>query len=706
MTRRPLGSSIATWLLTGVLLAAATPAESIDLRFSGAQVNGTGDVTGLNGAYGVTVSPDGKQVYVAGELDNALAVFSRDPATGALTFVEVEHDTVGGVAGLKGAHAVVLSPDGAHVYVASSVADAVVVFSRDAASGALSFVETKRDNKGKVNGLNGAESVAVSPDGLHVYVAGRNDNAIAVFERDVASGMLTFVEEQRSGTGGVEGLLGAKSVAVSPDGAHVYAAGSLDDAVAVFGRDATTGKLTFVEAQREGANGITGLAGARAVTLSPDGANLYVAGATDDALAVFSREAATGRLTFVEAQHDGAGGVNGLNGANAVAISPDGTYVYVTGSVDGALAVFQRDAATGALTFVEQKRNGVGGVAGLHGAAAVAVSPDGYSIYATGSTSDAVADFEVRRCSDGVLDPDEQCDDGNREDGDCCSSSCQLEPATTVCRPAAGPCDVAELCTGSSPTCPADTFEPATFECRPAAGPCDEAELCTGTSSGCPVDTFKPATFECRPAAGDCDVAEACTGLSAACPSDRKRSGVCRPSAGSCDAAETCDGTSDSCPQDRSAPDGTPCDDGNTCTQNETCQQGGCVGGDQVGCNDGDACTVDTCDPLLGCVNQHLEGPAGVTCLCTGGLEPPTCQGQTLPPGVRGRFARACGLIQRAGAKTTRARMAKAARTLKAAANVASQAGRRGSISAQCAAALSSTLVDADVRAQRLAEIR
>src|SRR5437667_393486 len=384
MTRRPLGSSIATWPLTGVLLAAATPAESIDLRFSGAQVNGTGDVTGLNGAYGVTVSPDGKQVYVAGELDNALAVFSRDPATGALTFVEVEHDTVGGVAG----------------------------------------------------------------------------------------------------------LLGAKSVAVSPDGAHVYAAGSLDDAVAVFGRDATTGKLTFVEAQREGANGITGLAGARAVTLSPDGANLYVAGATDDALAVFSREAATGRLTFVEAQHDGAGGVNGLNGANAVAISPDGTYVYVTGSVDGALAVFQRDAATGALTFVEQKRNGVGGVAGLHGAAAVAVSPDGYSIYATGSTSDAVADFEVRRCSDGVLDPDEQCDDGNREDGDCCSSSCQLEPATTVCRPATGPCDVTELCTGSSPTCPADAFEPATFECRPAAGPCDEAELCTGTSSGCPVDTF------------------------------------------------------------------------------------------------------------------------------------------------------------------------------------------------------------------------
>src|SRR5437762_14035355 len=110
MTRRPLGSSIATWLLTGVLLAAATPAESIDLRFSGAQVNGTGDVTGLNGAYGVTDSLAGKQVYVAGELDNALADLRRATATGVLTFVELQHDTVSGVAGPMGAHARDISP--------------------------------------------------------------------------------------------------------------------------------------------------------------------------------------------------------------------------------------------------------------------------------------------------------------------------------------------------------------------------------------------------------------------------------------------------------------------------------------------------------------------------------------------------------------------------------------------------------------------
>lgn len=36
------------------------------------------------------------------------------------------------------------------------------------------------------------------------------------------------------------------------------------------------------------------------------------------------------------------------------------------------------------------------------------------------------------RCGGGILDPGEQCDDGNADDGDGCSSSCQTEAATAV----------------------------------------------------------------------------------------------------------------------------------------------------------------------------------------------------------------------------------------------------------------------------------
>jgi DNA-binding beta-propeller fold protein YncE len=101
--------------------------------------------------------------------------------------------------------------------------------------GSLSFVEVHKDGAGAADGLDGARSVTVSPDGAQVYAAGTNDDAVAVFARDAATGKLTFVEVQKDGVGGVDGLAGAVSVTVSPDGAQVYAAGSGDDAIAVFG---------------------------------------------------------------------------------------------------------------------------------------------------------------------------------------------------------------------------------------------------------------------------------------------------------------------------------------------------------------------------------------------------------------------------------------------------------------------------------------
>src|SRR5262245_44726771 len=47
-------------------------------------------------------------------------------------------------------------------------------------------------------GLSGAYSVAVSPDGKHVYVAAVGDGGVAVFERNKRTGTLT----QPAGTGG------------------------------------------------------------------------------------------------------------------------------------------------------------------------------------------------------------------------------------------------------------------------------------------------------------------------------------------------------------------------------------------------------------------------------------------------------------------------------------------------------------------------
>src|SRR5207247_4537729 len=84
--------------------------------------------------------------------------------------------------------------------------------------------------------------------------------------------------------------------------------------------------------------------------------------------------------------------------------------------------------------------------------------------------------------------------------------------------------------------------------CRPAAGTCDAAETCDGTSTGCPGDTFQPASTVCRAAAGACDLAETCTGSSAACPSDAKQaSGTACADDGNPCTLDQCDGSSDTC---------------------------------------------------------------------------------------------------------------------------------------------------------------
>ena len=383
---RTVALTTAVVALVALLGVAVIGAADPVLTFVEVQKDGVGGVDGLDGAKSVTVSPDGSHLYAAGPLDDAVAVFSQDSTTGALTFVEVHKDGVGGVDGLDAAVSVAISPDGKHLYAAGFYDDAVAVFSRDSTTGALTFVEVHQDGVEGVDGLDGAQSVTVSADGKHLYAAGRLDDAVVVFSRDSTTGALTFVEVHKDGVGGVDGLNGAFSVTLSPDGKHLYAAGIDDDELAAFSRNSTTGALTFfVEVKREGVIYLEGL-NAFSVTVSPDGKHLYAASAFNDAVAVFSRNWTTGALTFVEIQRDGVGGVDGLDGAVSVTVSPDGSHLYAAGIVDSAVAVFSRHSTTGALTFVEVKSDGVGGVDGLDSAQSVTVSPDGKHLYAAGQS--------------------------------------------------------------------------------------------------------------------------------------------------------------------------------------------------------------------------------------------------------------------------------------------------------------------------------
>src|SRR5205085_1368385 len=126
------------------------------------------------------------------------------------------------------------------------------------------------------------------------------------------------------------------------------------------------------------------------IALSPDGANLYLTGYGSDQLEVLKRDASNGRLTFVEKHTNGQLGVDGLNGVFRVTVSPDGAFVYTASFDDSALTVFARDQSTGKLTFVTTYKQGVGGIDGLTWATSVTISPDGKRLFATGFNDDAV----------------------------------------------------------------------------------------------------------------------------------------------------------------------------------------------------------------------------------------------------------------------------------------------------------------------------
>ncbi len=352
-------------------------------------------VTGLAtlvGPSAVAVSPDpdgggplagGTHVYVAGFATSSLAVFARDPFSGALSLVEVEQDGVGGVDGLAGASAVAVSPLGDYVFVGGQLDDAVAVFARNPADGVLTYQMRLRDGVAGVDGLDQVTAIAVSADGSRLYVAGANDDAVAILGH--AAGLLTFIGLVRDGVGGVDGLDGASGLALSPDGTSLYATGFNDGAVAVF--EVAGGGLTFVE--RKNVASTSGLAGASAVAVSPSGSQVYVAGASDAAVVAFSRNASTGALTPLEVELDGVAGVEGLAGARALVVSDDGLHLYAAVLAVDSVVLFRRDAVTGRLDFAERLRDGVGSDS-LNGVGGLALSPAGDHLYATAFADDAV----------------------------------------------------------------------------------------------------------------------------------------------------------------------------------------------------------------------------------------------------------------------------------------------------------------------------
>ncbi|HEX5712919.1 MAG TPA: hypothetical protein VFX85_06370, partial [Solirubrobacterales bacterium] len=263
-------------------------------------------------------------------------------------------------------------------------------------------------------------------DGNNVYVGSFFGNAVAAFSRNPTSGALDQLAGSaaciaESTPGCVTGLAlkSVEGLAISGDGTSVYAATALSNAVVTLARNPSTGALAqatdgtgcIVESALTGCTVGRQLAGANAVVVSPNGANVYATSLFSNSVTSFGRATSTGLLT----QKEGTAGCliflrsagcsfgRALIAPEGLALAPDGASLYVAAFESGAIAVLDR----GKGGTVAQKPGAAGCVAGalpgctvgraLKGVSSIALSPDGRYLYSTSFESDAVDVFRRNR---------------------------------------------------------------------------------------------------------------------------------------------------------------------------------------------------------------------------------------------------------------------------------------------------------------------
>jgi outer membrane protein assembly factor BamB len=353
--------------------------------------NGAGN--GNDVAQSVAVSPDGSTVFVTGHSDDGAlgidyATVAYNAATGARKWVKTYN---GPGNSDDSATAVAVSPSGSAVFVTGSSGSAAATVAYNPVTGARLWVARFSRPGGYASQ---ASALTVSPDGTMVVIAGANivsSGDYATVAYNASTGARLWAEDY-SGPG--HGDDEAASVAISPTGDAVYVTGEswgrsqvYDYATVAY--DAATGAQQWA-ARYNGPASIGGQA--TAVAASPDGSTVFVTGQADAGsgdYATVAYNAATGAQRWVKLYN---GPADGPDGALAMAISPTGSTVYVTGDSDGTAntnyATLAYNAATGTQQWVA-RYNGPGNP--FSQANSIAVSPNGTTVFVTGSSGNDYA---------------------------------------------------------------------------------------------------------------------------------------------------------------------------------------------------------------------------------------------------------------------------------------------------------------------------
>ena len=287
----------------------------------------------------LAISPDGKNVYSAGETDNngSVHAFAFDKKTGVLNplnmqsangnypcYVEIDKTGKWLMAGNYGAgnlsiypvetngnlgkatqviqhegksinpgnqesphvHSVNIAPNNVDVFVPDLGIDKIMTYSLDAKTGKLTAGNLAFT---KVKAGSGPRHFVFHPNGKFAYCIQEISGEVVAF--DYRKGALTEIQTISTKPADLKGDLNCADIHISPDGKFLYGSNRVNDSLVIYEVDAKTGKLTYVAHQS-----VLGKK-PRNFMIDPTGSFVLVANQDSDNIVIFKRDAVKGTLT-------------------------------------------------------------------------------------------------------------------------------------------------------------------------------------------------------------------------------------------------------------------------------------------------------------------------------------------------------------------------------------------------------------------------
>jgi 6-phosphogluconolactonase len=286
---------------------------------------GCGDGGGGDGFGGLgTIGGErtaGAALYVTNSGSNDVSGYTINPSTGGL----------GPIAGspfkdVSTPSAIALSSDGLFAYVANRQTNKVTAF-RVGTDGALLLGPSTSDNPNPVSTGTAPRALAVSRDSRLLYVANSGSDDVTVFKIGTA-GVLTLVPQATGPSKPVAaGAAAPIALAVAPTGRVLYVASNTSNTITAFEVDAA-GLLTLLPQAGPGTNPISvNGTGLTALAITPNGKFLYAISSTSNHVTAFQIES-SGLLTLIAPTSSNPISTGGTT-PNGITIQPNGTHLYI-----------------------------------------------------------------------------------------------------------------------------------------------------------------------------------------------------------------------------------------------------------------------------------------------------------------------------------------------------------------------------------------